>query len=89
MAVDKNMRSVYWLHHGVAYLSQCKKDCRAYEAVFAALDDVKKFGNLPIPTNIRNSPTKLMKKLGYHKGYTLYDQESYLPEKLKKRKYLK
>lgn len=76
------------LAHGVAYLSQCKKDRRAYDGVFAALDDVKKFGNLPIPLRVRNAPTKLMKELGYHKGYKMYDTESYLPDKLKKKKYL-
>ena len=36
---------------------------------FEALDDVKKFGNLPIPLKIRNAPTKLMKDLKYGKGY--------------------
>ncbi len=77
------------LAHGVAYLAQCKKDRRSYEAIFEALDDVKKFGNLPIPMRVRNAPTKLMKELGYHKGYKLYEKESYLPEKLKKKKYLK
>ncbi|MBI5456517.1 replication-associated recombination protein A [Candidatus Kaiserbacteria bacterium] len=82
------------LAHGVAYLAQCKKDRRAYDAVFAALEDVKQFGNLPIPMNIRNAPTKLMKELGYHKGYKMYPdrengKDSYLPEKLKGKKYLK
>ena len=77
------------LAHGVAYLAQCKKDRRSYDAVFAALDDVKKFGNLPIPLHIRNAPTKLMKELKYGKGYEQYDKESYLPEELKKKKYLK
>lgn len=77
------------LAHGVAYLAQCKKDRRSYDAIFEALDDVKKFGNLPIPLRVRNAPTKLMKELGYHKGYKLYDAESYLPEKIKKKKYLK
>ena len=51
--------------------------------------DVKEHGNLPIPMRVRNAPTKLMKELGYHKGYKFYDKESYLPEKLKKKKYLK
>ena len=51
--------------------------------------DVKEKGNLPIPMRVRNAPTKLMKELGYHKGYSLYDTESYLPEKLKHKKYLK
>ena len=77
------------LAHGVAYLAQCKKDRRSYDAIFEALDDVKKYGNLPIPMRVRNAPTKLMKELGYHKGYKLYDKESYLPEKLKNKKYLK
>ena len=85
------------LAHGVAYLAQCKKDRRSYDAIFEALDDVKKFGNLPIPMKVRNAPTKLMKNLGYHKGYEMYpskklgtgDPESYLPDKLKKKKYLK
>ena len=77
------------LAHGVAYLSQCKKDRRAYDAVFAALDDVKKFGALPVPLKIRNAPTKLLKELEYGKNYEKYDAESYLPEKLKKKKYLK
>ncbi len=77
------------LAHGVAHLAQCKKDRRSYDAVFEALADVKEHGNLPIPMRVRNAPTKLMKDLGYHKGYKLYDKESYLPDKLKKKKYLK
>jgi putative ATPase len=76
------------LAHGVAYLSECKKEKRAYDAINAALDDVKKFGNLPIPMNIRNAPTKLMKEMGYGKGYERYTKEDLLPEKLKKKKYL-
>jgi len=77
------------LAHGVAYLAQCKKDRSAYDAYFEAVDDVKKFGNLPIPLKIRNAPTKLMKDLRYGKGYKAYDEDSYLPDKLKGKKYLK
>ncbi|MEJ0053766.1 MAG: replication-associated recombination protein A [bacterium] len=76
------------LAHGVAYLAECKKSRKSYDAYFEAVADVQKLGNLPVPMKIRNAPTKLMKNLGYHKGYKLYDEESYLPEKLKKRKYL-
>lgn len=76
------------LAHGAAYLALSKKDRRAYDGVFAALDDVKKYGNLPIPMRVRNAPTKLMKELGYHKGYKMYDKESYLPDQIKRRKYL-
>ncbi len=77
------------LAHGVAYLAQCKKDRSSYDAYFEALDDVRKFGNLPVPLKIRNAPTKLMKDLEYGKGYKAYDKESFLPDKLKNKKYLK
>ncbi len=76
------------LAHGVAYLSQCKKDRSSYDALRAAQKDVADFGNLPVPMNIRNAPTKLMKDLGYGKGYEKYDTDDYLPEKLKGKKYL-
>ncbi len=75
------------LAHGVAYLCFAKKDRSAYNAYFAALDDVKKFGNLPIPLLVRNAPTKLMKELGYGKGYEAYPNESLLPDKIKGKVY--
>lgn len=75
------------LAHGVVYLSSAKKDRSAYEGYFKALEDVKTFGNLPIPLNLRNAPTKLMKSLGYGKGYEKYTDENLLPEKLKGKKY--
>jgi putative ATPase len=77
------------LAHGVAYLAQCKKDRSANDAIGEALEDVRKFGNLPVPLKIRNAPTKLMKDLKYGKGYEKYDKESLLPDKLKNKKYLK
>lgn len=75
------------LAHGVAYLSYAKKTKSAYEALREAQADVKKFGNLPVPKKIRNAPTKLMKDLEYGKGYERYDEESYMPDKLKKKRY--
>lgn len=77
------------LAHGVAYLSNCKKDRSAYEALGAAMQDVKRHGNLPIPMKLRNAPTKLMKELGYGDGYEKYSEDNYLPEKLKAKKYFK
>jgi putative ATPase len=77
------------LAHGVSYLALAKKDRSSYDAYFAAVDDVRKLGNLPIPMNIRNAPTKLMKDLGYGKGYEKYSKESYLPEKVKGKRYLR
>jgi putative ATPase len=75
------------LAHGVAYLSLAKKDRRAYDALMSAKEDVKLHGNLPIPLHVRNAPTKLMKNLGYGKGYDMYDKTSHLPEKLNDKKY--
>lgn len=72
---------------GVVYLARAKKDRSAYDAYFAALDDVKKYGNLPIPLSIRNAPTALMKALGYGKGYRPYATESLLPDKIKGKTY--
>lgn len=77
------------LAHGVAYLSNCTKDRSAYDAYKSALDDVRKLGNLPIPLNLRNAPTKLMKEIGYGAGYEKYSAEDFLPKKLKGKKYLK
>jgi len=73
---------------GAVYLSQAKKNRSAYDAYMAALSDVRQFGNLPIPLNLRNAPTKLMKKLGYGKDYEMYTNESLLPDQLKNKKYL-
>jgi putative ATPase len=77
------------LAHGVTYLASAKKNRSSYDAYFSALEDVKKYGNLPIPLSIRNAPTKLMKELGYGKGYKAYTSESLLPDKLKGKKYYK
>lgn len=81
------------LAHGVAYLAQAKKNRSVYNALRAAQVDVAAFGNLPIPKKIRNAPTKLMKELGYGKGYEGFqmkpETEDYLPDKLKGKRYLK
>lgn len=75
------------LAQGVVYLSLAKKDRSSQDAYFKALEDVRSFGNLPIPINIRNAPTNLMKNLGFSKGYNMYTDEDLLPDKLKGRKY--
>ena len=76
------------LAHGVVYLCQAKKNRTAYNAFMAAMEDVKKHGNLPIPLMLRNPETKLMKNLNYGKGYDKYSKEDYLPDRLRGRKYL-
>lgn len=77
------------LAHGVAYLAKAQKDRSAYDALRAAQEDVVQHGNLPIPLKVRNPVTKLMKDMKYGEGYEKYDSESYLPDKLKKKRYFK
>lgn len=77
------------LAEGAVYLASCKKSRAVNDAFFAAMDDVKKHGNLPIPLKVRNAPTKLMKDLGYGKGYEMRDTDSFLPDKIKNNKYYK
>ena len=81
------------LAHGVAYLAEAKKDRRSYDALRAAQEDVRQLGNLPIPTHLRNTPTKLMKELGYGQGQKweagFAHKKGYLPEKIKNKRYLK
>jgi len=78
------------LAHGVVYLATAKKDRASYDAYRLAEKDVTAYGNLPIPLYLRNAPTKLMKEEGYGENYEMYDKDkSYLPEKLKNKKYYK
>jgi len=78
------------------YLSNAPKDNTAYRVEGEVKVDIEKYGNLPVPMNIRNAPTKLMKEIGYGKGYE-YDHDlpskksnqQCMPDKLKNRKYIK
>lgn len=78
------------------YLAKAPKDNTAYKVENLVKQDIEKYGNLPVPLHIRNAPTKLMKDIGYGKGYEYdHDLESKksnqqcMPNKLKNRKYLK
>lgn len=75
------------LAHGVGYLAKAAKDRSATNAIGAAMDDAKKFGNLPVPMKIRNAPTKLMKNLGYGKDEGNDPEGDLMPEKLRGKKY--
>ncbi len=57
------------LSQTTVYLATSPKSNSTYEAIDNAIAYVRQTGNLPIPLHIRNAPTKLMKELGYHKGY--------------------
>lgn len=51
------------------YLATSPKSNASYAAINAALDIVKRTGDLPVPIAIRNAPTDLMKDIGYGQGY--------------------
>lgn len=80
------------LSQAVTYLATAPKSNAAYLAVDAALAEVRKSGALPVPLHLRNAPTRLMKELGYHRGYQYaHDREgavvtqSHLPDTLRGR----
>ena len=79
----------------VVYLAKCQKSNELYEAYLNVQQDVKETMDEPVPLHLRNAPTKLMKNLGYGKDYKYspkYDyqeEQDYLPDTLKGRKYLK
>ena len=51
------------------YLAVSAKSNSAYKAIDAALAEVERSGNLPVPLHLRNAPTAVMKKLGYGEQY--------------------
>lgn len=71
------------------YLATSPKSNSAYEAIDAALAEVRESGHLPVPLHLRNAPTKLMKDLGYGKEYKYahsfegnFVDQQFLPEKI-------
>lgn len=84
------------LAQAVVYMAKSKKSVAIYKAYEKVKRDIREQPALPVPLHIRNAPTKLMKELGYHKGYKYtpdYEnpedaKQDYLPTKLLGRKYL-
>ena len=74
------------LSEAAIYLATSPKSNSAYQAINDAQQLVKQTGDLPVPLNISNAPTKLMKELGYGKDYKYahqyegnFVQEKFLP----------
>ena len=59
----------YPLAHATLYLATAPKSNSVGRAYSAALRDVEETRNDPVPLNLRNAPTGLMRKLGYGDGY--------------------
>lgn len=82
------------LAEAVAFLATSPKSNAIYAAWGAITEDVQQTRNDPVPIHLRNAPTKLMKDIGYGKGYlyahdfegAVVDQE-HMPEKLRGKRY--
>ena len=77
------------LAEAVVYLATSPKSNSAYMGIGAALDEVKRSGNEPVPLHLRNAPTPLMAELGYKDGYKYphdypgnFTPQQYLPNDL-------
>lgn len=79
----------------VVFLACAAKSNALYVAYGEAMGDAKSLGSLDVPLHLRNAPTRLMKQLGYGKGYRYaHDEpdayaagESYFPEGMDSRRY--
>ena len=82
------------LAHCAAYLAKSPKSVAVYFAHNEIMAEIENSGSLPVPMHLRNAPTKLMRDLEYGKDYKYTPTEdssnqTYLPEKLKGRKFLR
>jgi putative ATPase len=71
------------------YLASSAKSNSATIAIGAAMNAVKEKGDLSVPLHIRNAPTRVMKDMGYGKGYEYshdyeknFSPQEYLPKEL-------
>lgn len=72
------------------YLACSPKSNSAYLAIDAALAEVERSGDLPVPFHLRNAPTRVMKELGFGAAYQYphdapgnFIAQEYLPEALR------
>ncbi len=77
------------LADAVIFLATSAKSNSAYEAISAAMQKVEESGPLPVPLHLRNTPTPLMKNLGYGAGYAYshsyegnFSAQEYLPDEI-------
>jgi len=76
----------YNLYHCATALARSKKSRETTDLMHAAQDLARRYPNAPVPLRIRNAPTKLMKDLGYNKGYEwqagFKPKNGFLPEEI-------
>jgi len=79
----------------IVFMSCAAKSNAVYTAYKAATEDAKSLGSLEVPLHLRNAPTKLMKDIGYGKGYRYaHDEpggyaagERYFPDGMAEKRY--
>jgi putative ATPase len=79
----------------VVFLACAAKSNAVYAAYNAATEDANSLGSLEVPLHLRNAPTRLMKEIGYGKGYRYaHDEpdayaagERYFPDAMPDRRY--
>lgn len=84
--------SNYILFHVATALAKSQKSRQTSEAMHKAQALAKQYPDAPVPLHLRNAPTKLMKDLGYNKGYKweadFKHEKGFLPDELKDEKIL-
>ena len=82
------------LAHGVTVLARAPKGNASYVAFGRAQEEVRETGALPVPLNLRNAVTSLMKNEGYGKGYAYAHDDpkgaatqQHLPDGVKRRSF--
>jgi len=72
------------------YLATSPKSNASYVAIDMAIALAEKTSHLPVPIDLRNAPTKLMKEIGYGKNYQYshnyegnFAKQNFLPDELK------
>ncbi len=77
------------------YLATCPKSRASYDGLMAAMNDIDEKNLDPVPLQLRNAVTGLMKNLGYGKDYKWTDDQNFqekldfLPKNLKNKVYYK
>jgi len=79
----------------IVFMACAAKSNAVYTAFQAAADDAGRLGSLEVPLHLRNAPTRLMKEIGYGKGYRYaHDEpggyaagERYFPDGMPDRRY--
>lgn len=82
--------SNYILFHVATALAKSEKSRQTSNAMYKAQQLAKQYPDAPVPLHLRNAPTKLMKDLGYNKGYKweadFKHDKGFLPDELKNEK---